>query len=75
MPLFPLDLRRLYRSDENVGIGESLRLIRFLQYSANYRALHWLPAGYIVVWPESDRPVKIRFSMQNADLYRFWFGQ
>ena len=35
-----------------VGIGESLNLIRFLQYSANYRAINWLPAGYIVVWPE-----------------------
>lgn len=35
-----------------VGIGESLNLIRFMQYSAKYRALNWLPAGYIVVWPE-----------------------
>lgn len=28
-----------------VGIGESLNLIHFLQYSAKYRSLNWLPAG------------------------------
>ena len=43
MPLFPPELRRLYRSDENVGIGESLSLIRFLQYSAIFSELPRAP--------------------------------